>query len=208
MKTISLWISCSIILIAALFSACQKEEEPLPKPTPQKATQVACDKDSAAFFDLQAIPPNGADYAFDLMGSPAFKLSDCFCKVKRYELVFDTLPDISKISIKDSQGNPVPFSILIDPQSGKHIITVNSGRLEENRTKIYVEIDENPVPPLEKAGGLCIVDNLGGLYVPPDTSKTHYGHTFYTDIPPVGDPIYLIIVPKVATGPYLHSIPY
>lgn len=215
MKNTFFQFACSLILLCVLCWSCQTPDLPVPiKPLPVLGTaDSACIPAKPKWFDLEPISTTGngqnADYAYDLVTAPhPFQLNECLCAVKRYEFAFDSLPTADKITVTDEFGNPVPFTIHLDPATGRKVITVSASEFDDGYTKVYIEIDETPIPEIQQAGGLCIVDNLGGFNGSGDTTTVHFDPAIVTASPPNSPPVQLIIIPNSMTSSYPHSIPY
>ena len=167
-KTINLFarlqITLSLLLIIIL-SSCQNQS-PLSElknevpPTP--TLNQTCIEGNTHSFGLEQVPPNPeAVKAFQLRttGFP-FRLVDCVCNVIEYSITLNPMPAVDEIRINDQNGNPIFFTVESHPMLPQGDIVILPEDMYDSSSEIHLSMEESPS--ILRAGGLCVVDNLGG----------------------------------------------
>lgn len=230
MKFYSFKFTCLTFIALLLILGCQVNEHSdiiVQEQGPNLATEPpngnqgdsVCVEDEVRWFDLDSISPQyaegSAEHALEFTTQgESFRLVGCLCDAEYYLVDYQDLPDSSQIHVVDEDGNPIPFSIELDPITGKKRIQIKAKDAPKNKTKFYISFDVTPTPTLERAGGLCIVDNLDGGYIGyrstsiPDT-LSHFSSPMYFTLMPIqaGPPVERIMIPTSITSNYTGIIP-
>ncbi|MEM0999480.1 MAG: hypothetical protein AAGN35_20650 [Bacteroidota bacterium] len=129
-----------------------------------------------AFFGTPTINPETYTLNFYDLNLPFTLQDDCECRVLKHEFEFVSLPtNNNDISVEDLAGNNVSFTVGTTT-AGTPVIKIGPYDLE-NTYIIEFYPTQNPKPSsheLLSASGLCMIDNLDGPSLPPETFAVIY----------------------------------
>ncbi len=128
-----------------------------------------CNEGNTRQFLLVPIQPiafeTSADLAFTLeTSSHPYTKDSCMCKVKNYDIIFDSLPPLpteDSIEVTDKGGAEIAFRVVDDHEPYQAIRINRPEELDGANLDVYI----NWAPAgydcsVVQAGGLCIIENL------------------------------------------------
>ena len=167
---IRLTLLTTIAMLLVGLGSCSKETPISNQVQPTPAASGDCTEGAERRFHLKqrsTAPVNpDAHLAFRLSTTEyPFSAGNCLCDVKQFEIDFNELPaDTSTIEITDTYGEDVGFTIdrnLNDPW--ETIVIQRPARIPLGGMNIYITFsDPEYANEFVRAGGLCIINNLGG----------------------------------------------
>ena len=167
----SLFIAfCLLVLVS-----CDRPELGTDQPIATAPVMGAqdCELDRHFWFPLDYTTSNGSSYGeYEMeIQTGVYYNTQCLCRVDKYEIKFSNLPEGTDVIARDMYGEEVN-STLIEPSGlGDETYTLIVHQFEELQdahVSMYVDFDPDPgvLPFVQEAGGLCIVENYGGIGFP------------------------------------------
>ena len=168
---------CMLIAFClAVFSSCEvNESAPLVQESPRPALGgEACNLNSNHWFPLQYHATENdslGEYVFELK-TGAFYSDNCLCEADRFEIDFTSIPTNAVVVARNIDGDTINSILYAPDPATSEVFTLVIQAFEEasdDFVTIYVDFDStaSPLPNVAEAGGLCIVENYGGLIYPP-----------------------------------------
>lgn len=224
MKTRSIFIAFAIVALS-LFSltlpGCEtvheaREDQPRVQ-AGGDSTDVdggSCDYGASRSFDLSPTnPPAGLgeaphfSYALSTTGFP-YSRRNCVCNVAHYDFIFDsvpTLPKIPNVEVKDAHDNEVPFEYVDDNEPLQTIRVGWQDAWQNEEPEVHIRwLNPNYSIDLDRASGLCVIDNLDGDWEDPQNTLIISFPWVLKQAPqwPWPDSIINILIPTyMTTGP-------
>lgn len=194
----------TFLLLLSLFS-CELKEPPTsanPPPTfnplPEK---TGCNLGETNLFPLVEGSTPDVDYTFFLMtGNSPFYPEDCLCDVEQYELTFLDLPNANDIDLRNVDNGQLSFSIQALPNGRSKIIFTEPDELPDAEMSVYLNFLAGTAI-LEDAGGLCVIDNIDGLIVKPNSPQAAPIKYTLPPPPPTSDSVYRAFIPSNMAEP-------
>ena len=139
-----------------------------------------CVGGASKWFSLKPLVSGSSSFVFELNSSTyPYDLYACLCSVDQYQITFTSLPDSQDITIKDAANEAIQFSIENNQPGNEPTILINCDQLETSPVQIHITFSEKFSTNFSRAGGLCIIDNLGACTDPPDLSAIRLLPSFF-----------------------------
>ena len=133
----------------------------------QPEMSQGCDDGAYMEFEFvyQTTGVNNPDYLVEL-NTGSYNPDNCMCEVSDMVITFEHVYSEEVITILDADDNTVEHEIVQDGDL-THVVILHPENLPDDNLSVQVDFESVPVtntlPDLVTAGGLCIVENLGGL---------------------------------------------
>ena len=199
-----------ILLLFVL--GCQRTEKPATKESlvPAEVAIPGCTVGDARWFPMEEIPTNTTDQDIGLFlstdGYP-FMYDDCLCRVDKIKIPIAVIPEGPDPVLVEYTGTEElePYVVHAAWPAFDTLMIVNMSEIYDPGLELMISLKGNNYnATLGNAGGLCIVDNLSGIYVGADTNKVFLEPWRLAEPPgtPFGDSLIRFFIPKAMTLPY------
>lgn len=161
--------SLTLIICLASLSGCSNQTD-VPQTnsdSPIPAAAEPCgDEGDMMWFNIDHGPSADPQDYFGTLTTGPFTTDACLCRVNKYEFILEGSYGLSDLNMIDMNRNNVTIDVTGDIH-GNTIVTVPAPyNLPDAELSVYLDLlhyaAPDNVPSLLKAGGLCIVENIGG----------------------------------------------
>ncbi len=161
--------SLALIICLASLSGCLNETD-VPQTnsdSPVPAAAEPCGEEGdMMWFNIDHGPSADPQDYFGTLTTGPFTTDACLCRVSKYEFILEGYHSISDLHMIDMNRNTVTIDVATDV-SGNTVVTVPAPYdLPGAELSVYLDLlhyaAPDNVPSLLKAGGLCIVESIGG----------------------------------------------
>jgi|GEM_PF-7007741 len=163
---LSLFASLFCLAGCQLTSTGQLESESDPI-IPQLSPGDECADDGAPHnFDISVLPTEGSypgDYVAKLSTPPYFT-AECMCLIDHYKITFTGIRPEDVVNITDLESIPLhPYPEVLSTGSETYFEVKEFEGFGEENLDILIFLDEAASPNTADGGGLCVIDNVGGI---------------------------------------------
>lgn len=207
-STDKIFFFCLALLF--LLSSCNKSETPAPSQpmNPESFIVPGCTAGSARWFELEQIGTNNSnqDLGFFLStdGYP-FMYDHCLCSVEDFKIPVGQIAEIEDPVVLEYDGTEeLEFYVkYADQPAYDTIVVINPEEIIDPGLELMITFRGDFNATVGNAGGLCIVDNLSGIYNGNDTN-TVFLEPWKVNMPPAtpfSDSILKVYIPYAMTLP-------